>query len=138
MPTCNQHELGHDWQCRKRELPSETLKHDCGSLRSGENIYRQLCATRFESMVHCNKAYQSHDNVYRSCFWNAKEHICEEGQQTLACDCELAHKNCPHRQSGPLTGAQVAQGERHLSTGERFLVVLSVMLIVAGGAYAFR
>ena len=114
MPSCNPNGEQRDWQCRKHELPSEKHKLSCRSLRGRTNLFSRLCATQYQGPGQCNAAYTSSNNVYRPCVWDPMKLLCEESSQSLACDCELYHRGCPHAASH---GGAHAHGSRAAARG---------------------
>lgn len=135
QPNC---QPGPEWSCKVRELPSETSKLTCDSLRSRTNIFKRVCATQYESAAKCNSAYMSSSNEYQPCVWKQTTKTCETNGQTLACDCQLFRRGCPapvHKATATDASKTSAADEDTLSAGETFIVALAFLIIFSGGAY---
>lgn len=129
-----------DWSCEVRELPSEQSKLTCEALRSRNNIYKQTCATQYQSAAQCNGAYMSTNNVYQPCVWKASSRTagtCQATGQTLACDCALLHRGCPKPPPGAngKAAASSEDDEDTLSAGEMVIVGTALMIILCGCGY---
>lgn len=117
----------------KRELPSETRKITCNTLRNRNNIFKRPCSTQYESESQCNSAYSSQDNFYQPCVWHADVRACVESGQSLACDCELRHTNCPHHPQHDVeaTANQPVIADAGGESGSP-VVMISLLVIVGG------
>ena len=127
-PTCNRAELGSDWSCERRELPTEQNKVTCETLRTRNNIFRRPCSTQYETPDQCNRAFTSQDNVYQPCVWHPESTSCMESGQTLECDCTLLGSHCPVVH----TSAQADTGGEDLTNGEGIVVVIAIFVIISG------
>jgi len=121
-----------DWSgsCVKRELPSESHKVSCETLRDRVNIYKRPCSTQYGSEQQCNNAFSSQDNFYQPCVWRPTDNACVESSQVLACDCALRGKNCAHAHTSPT--AQAVHGDSASGSGESGVMVMAMLVIAAG------
>ena len=119
-PTCDKREVGSDWSCAKREMPTEQHKVTCATLRNRNNIYRRPCSTQYDSAETCNAAYASQDNFYQPCVWRPSSSSCQESGQALECDCELKGQNCPRHPAA-------------LHARSRVVLITGTSLLVDGG-----
>jgi len=115
-----------DWECRKRELPSEATKLTCESLRARTNLQNRRCgALTMES--ECSSSYDTVSGAYRPCAWITATSSCEPNGQQLDCACTLGDRTCqrakPHQSA--------AQPEAHPKSGDLSGVVVVVMLVAS-------
>lgn len=127
-PTCSKAELGDDWSCERRELPTEQNKMTCETLRTRNNIFKRPCSTQYDTAGLCNQAFSSQNNVYQPCVWQPSSSSCKESGQTLACDCALMGNNCPSHAHN----VAAASSSDEDSSGEGVVVVIAILIIICG------